>query len=62
MRPYHFVRPTTAPLLEPLCGDWGYLDTHWTEDAGAVTCPACLEALRRQGRPAGTAEAPAPRA
>lgn len=63
MRVVHRVRDDAAARLEPLCGDWGSMDTHWTEDAAGVTCAACLGILRdisrsgARGAPAG----PAPR-
>ncbi len=46
MRAIHLVRPSGSPHVEPLCGDWGSMDTHWTEDAAGVTCGSCLDALR----------------
>lgn len=46
MRAIHFVRPSGSPRVEPLCGDWGSMDSHWTEDAAGVTCGGCLDALR----------------
>jgi len=49
MRPIHFVSPTAGLHLQPLCGDWGSMASHWTEDAGGVTCGGCLDALRRLG-------------
>jgi hypothetical protein len=47
MRAIHFVRPTGSSRLEPLCGDWGSMDTHWTADVAGVTCVPCREALRK---------------
>jgi hypothetical protein len=46
MRPVHFLKPSAGHYVEPLCGVWGLMDTHWTEVADAVTCGACQEALR----------------
>jgi hypothetical protein len=46
MRAIHLVRPSGSAFLEPLCGGWGSMDTHWTEDEAGVTCGACLDALR----------------
>ncbi len=50
MRPIHFVKPSAGSVLEPLCGDWGSLASHWTEDAAGVTCGACLDALGARRR------------
>jgi len=61
MRAIHFAKPPAGnSYLEPLCGDWGSMDTHWTEDPGGVTCGACLDLLRGAGRP-GQAAAAGPR-
>lgn len=46
MRAIHFVRPSGSPHIEPLCGDWGSMATHWTEDAAGVSCRGCLDVLR----------------
>lgn len=58
MRVIHFA-PSNAPPIgwhaEPLCGDWGSMDTDWTDSAAAVTCEACRGRLR-----AGRLPAPAP--
>jgi len=51
MRAIHLVRPSGGPILEPLCGGWGSMDTHWTEDPAGVTCGACLAALRHPAPP-----------
>lgn len=56
MRTIHYARPTAGPHLEPLCGEWGSTDTHWTEDMDGVTCVACLEALRSLREPRAGAE------
>lgn len=62
MRAIHLLAPFDGRWLQPLCGAWGDMDTHWTEDAAGVTCPACLAALRGPGPGRGAAErAPAPR-
>jgi len=45
MRDIHFDRDTAAAVVQPLCGHWGSMDTGWSEDRGAVTCPACLKSL-----------------
>lgn len=60
MRPIHFVRGLTSGFLRPLCGDWGSMASHWTEEAAGVTCDACLAALR--GRAPGLRVGPAPAA
>jgi hypothetical protein len=46
MRATHFVKPSGSPYVEPLCGVWGLMDTHWTEAAAGVTCDGCLQILR----------------
>ncbi len=46
MRVVHFA-PSDAAYAEPLCGDWGSMDTDWTDSASGVTCQACLGVLRR---------------
>jgi len=52
MRAIHFAKPHSgSPYLEPLCGTWGSMDTHWTEDFAGVTCGACLDRLGDAGRP-----------
>jgi hypothetical protein len=49
MRVIHFA-PSEAPSIgrhaEPLCGDWGSMDTDWTDSANGVTCQACWDLLR----------------
>lgn len=50
MRPVHFVKPTSGPYVEPICGDWGSMASDWTADAAAVTCGACLDVLRDLAR------------
>lgn len=51
MRVIHLERPEHHPWVEPLCGEWGAMDTDWTDDVSAVTCAACAGALRDVGRP-----------
>jgi hypothetical protein len=46
MRVIHFARPD-ARYAEPLCSDWGSMDTDWTDSASGVTCQACLVVLGR---------------
>jgi hypothetical protein len=46
MRVVHFERLGSKPWVEPLCGDWGAMDTDWTDVATGVTCVACESALR----------------
>lgn len=46
MRLVHQARSDGRPHAEPLCGDWGSMDTDWTDAAEGVTCPACTAALR----------------
>lgn len=48
MRIVHQTRGGDRPHAEPLCGDWGSMDTDWTDAAGGVTCPACTAVLREQ--------------
>jgi len=58
MRPIHFAKPPSGrPYLEPLCGAWGSMDTHWTEDSAGVTCDACLDLLRGGAGPGRTGAA-----
>lgn len=55
MRVTHFARSDARPIgwhAEPLCGDWGSMDTDWTDYASGVTCEACRGALRAGGIPA----------
>jgi len=47
MRPIHLQRILPGHVVVPRCGDWGSMDTDWTDDLSAVTCQACLEAARR---------------
>ena len=50
MRVIHFARSDARPIgahAEPLCGDWGSMDTDWTDSASGVTCEACRGVLRR---------------
>jgi hypothetical protein len=42
MRVVHLVREEEAAVLQPVCGDWGAMDTDWTHDPAGVTCGACL--------------------
>jgi hypothetical protein len=55
MRVVHFA-PSDAPPIgchaEPLCGDWGSMDTDWTDSAAGVTCDACRGLLRAGPFPA----------
>ncbi len=46
MRVVHQNRGGERPHVEPLCGDWGAMDTDWTDAADGVTCAACRELLR----------------
>ena len=46
MRPVHLVKPSGGPFVEPICGAWGSMADHWTDDAAGVTCGACLDLLR----------------
>ncbi len=46
MRVVHQIRGGDRPHVEPLCGDWGAMDTDWTDKADGVTCPACRDLLR----------------
>jgi hypothetical protein len=46
MRVVHLAR-SNVRYAEPLCGDWGSMDTDWTDFALGVTCQACLVVLRR---------------
>ena len=46
MRVIHQTRGGERPHVEPLCGDWGGMDTDWTDAADGVTCAACQEMLR----------------
>ena len=57
MRTVHFRRIDRGNVLLPLCGDWGSMETDWTEDPDGVTCRACRETFR-QGAP-GAVAAPA---
>lgn len=47
MRVIHFARTAGTRHVEPRCGDWGSLDTDWTDVAAGVTCVACRGALHR---------------
>jgi len=49
MRAIHFLSSSGGRWLQPLCGAWGAMDTHWTEDEAGVTCAACLADLRHPG-------------
>jgi hypothetical protein len=55
MRVIHFA-PYEAPPVgghaEPRCGDWGSMDTDWTDSARGVTCEACRDLLRAGPIPA----------
>jgi len=56
MRVVHQVRDGDRPHAEPLCGDWGGMDTAWTDAPDGVTCPACLVLLRASRSRAVAAE------
>jgi hypothetical protein len=66
MRVIHFAPSDAHPAAwhaEPVCGDWGSMDTDWTDLAGGVTCEACRGVLRAGGSPApspGIAEGSGP--
>lgn len=50
MRVVHYARSEGRLLdgwAEPLCGDWGSMDTDWTDSTSGVTCEVCRGALRR---------------
>ena len=63
MRVIHLARSDAGPFggqVEPLCGEWGGMDTDWTYSGSGVTCEACRGALRVGGSPApGPAAGPA---
>jgi hypothetical protein len=47
MRVIHFARTAGTGHVEPRCGDWGSMDTDWTDVTAGVTCVACRGALHR---------------
>jgi hypothetical protein len=46
MRAIHLVGPDTTAGVQPLCGDWGSMDTDWTTVEREMTCTACATGLR----------------
>jgi len=50
MRVVHFERAKSQDLVQPLCGEWGSMDTDWSRDPDAVTCPACRDGFDRARR------------
>ena len=47
MRVIHFARTAATGHVEPRCGDWGSMETDWTDVTAGVTCVACRDALHR---------------
>ena len=57
MRVMHYQVPGDDRLhAEPLCGDWGGMDSGWTETVDGVTCASCLRLLGRTRSRTVTAE------
>ena len=62
MRVIHYSRRDVRPFgwhAEPLCGDWGGMDTDWTDLEAGVTCEGCRGLLRAGARPLPGGEASA---
>jgi hypothetical protein len=58
MRSVHLAGRSGPDRLVPLCGSWGGMDSHWTDDPAAVTCARCREVLARAATSTRAAGAP----
>lgn len=45
MRVVHFASSDGRPHAEAACGDWGSLDSDWTDVSKGVTCTDCRDVL-----------------
>jgi len=48
VRVVHFASSDNRPHAEALCGDWGSMDSDWTDVSTGVTCDACRTVLREE--------------
>ncbi|HYD51989.1 MAG TPA: PGPGW domain-containing protein [Gemmatimonadaceae bacterium] len=51
MRVVHLARADDRPHAEAECGNWGSMDTDWTDVESGVTCPACRALIRTPSAP-----------